>query len=121
MAKSKFKLGKGLAQIVITQEPVFIRSFTSRFNPLTDETEEAALVTRGVVTDNGIIYRQETFPIDELETIHEYAKRRVAFEQFVRELQFKSEEEAYSMNNAQLAAVKKVVAQAKGKEPALDA
>lgn len=110
MSKSKYKVVKGApAFVVITGEPVYVKELTAT-SPHGDP-EEGAKVVRAVVTSEGIVYRHEYFPLEELETRFEQAKRHVEFEEFAEGLRRDAENRMYSLSPNQLKAVK--AAQAK--------
>ena len=104
MAKSKFKVTEGLAQLITTGEPVFVLGFSERRNQF-EEVEKTAIVIRPVVTQNGIEHREETIPLDQLETRFEQAKRTiefeamktVEFEQAVQKLREEAENKRYAL------------------------
>jgi hypothetical protein len=109
MSKAKYTVKKGLAQIITTGEPVFVKGFTTKEFPLTQatsETREYAIVTRPVVTQNGIEYREEEFPLDQLETRFEQAKRTVEFESFVQDLREEATNKRYVLSADSKAALK---------------
>lgn len=92
MSKSKLKVQKGLAHVITTGEPVFVKGFGANTN-LFGETEPIAYIIRPVLTQtNGIEYRKEEIPLEELETRYEQAKRNVEFEQSIAALRVGLEE-----------------------------
>jgi hypothetical protein len=96
LSKSKYKVTKGLAQVITTGEPVFVTS--------TDE--QSAGVVRPVVTQNGVEYREETFPLEQLETRFEAAKRSVEFDGFLQDLREEAQNKRYSLSAGMKAALK---------------
>ena len=93
MAKSKFKVTKGLANAITTGEPVFVKRFYTDI----DTGEEYALIVRPVVTQNGIEHREEAIPTEQLETRYEQAKRALEFEQFVQAIREEAEQKRYAL------------------------
>lgn len=92
MSKSKLKVQKGLAYVITTGEPVFVKGFGTTTN-LFGDTETVAYVVRPVLTQlNGIEYRKEELPLEELETRYEQAKRNTEFEQSIATLRIALEE-----------------------------
>lgn len=109
MSKAKYTVKKGLAQIITTGEPVFVKGFTTKAFPLTEATveiREYAIITRPVVTQNGIEYREEEFPLEQLETRFEQAKRTVEFESFVQNLREDAANKRYVLSADSKAALK---------------
>jgi hypothetical protein len=89
MSRSFYKVTKGLAQVITTGEPVFVKEINNDY----------ATVVRAIITQNdGIIHREELFPIDQLETRFAMAKRNVDFEQFVNELRQEAAGKQFSMS-----------------------
>jgi hypothetical protein len=89
MSRSYYKVTKGLAQVITTGEPVFIKEINNDF----------ATVVRAIITQNdGIIHREELFPLDQLETRFSMAKRNVEFEEFVGELRKDAANRQFSMS-----------------------
>ena len=88
MSRSKFRVAKGLAQVISTGEPVFVK----------DIDAESATVVRAIVTQNdGIVYREELFPIEQLETRFENAKRAVELEAYVVKLRRDAQEKEFNL------------------------
>ena len=89
MARSKFKLPRnGIAQVIATGEPVFVKDYGT----------ELATVTRAIVTQNdGIIYRDELFPVNQLETRYAQAKRNVELEEYVVGLRKQAEARMFAL------------------------
>jgi hypothetical protein len=78
-----------LAQVISTGEPVFVK----------DLDEESATVIRAIVTQNdGIVYREELFPIEQLETRFENAKRGVELEAYVVKLRRDAQEREFNLS-----------------------
>ena len=106
MSKAIYTVKKGLAQIITTGEPVFVKGFTTRENPPFTEREDYAVIVRPVVTQNGIEYREEEFPLEQLETRFEQAKRTVEFESFVQDLREDAANKRYVLSADSKAALK---------------
>ena len=106
MSKAKYTVKKGLAQIITTGEPVFVKGFTTRENLPFTEREDYAVIVRPVVTQNGIEYRGEEFPLEQLETRFEQAKRTVEFESFVQDLREDAANKRYVLSADSKAALK---------------
>lgn len=96
MSKSKYKVTKGLAQVITTGEPVFVKGFGQRTD-LFGDNETVATVIRPVVTQNGIEHKREEIPLEELETRHEQFKRNLEFDSFARGLQEEAEAKRYAL------------------------
>jgi hypothetical protein len=99
LSKSKFRLTKGVALIQTTGEPLFVTGFTTKQN-LYGESVEYANVIRPVATTNGIEYREDTFPCEQLETRHAQLKRNVELEEFVNTLREEANARRYSLSQA---------------------
>ena len=100
LTRSKFKVTEGLAQLITTGEPVYVRGFADAvLNPESEspETIKVAIVSRPVVTQNGIIHQEEEIPLVELETRFEQVKRNIEFEQYVQTLREEAEAKRYSL------------------------
>ena len=108
MSKSKFKIAKGLALVQITGEPVFVKKLVERENPFTHEPEEVAEVVRAIVTSEGIVYRTDAFPTEELETRIAQAKRDIEFKVAANELVAAAEDKQYDLSKAQRKALETV-------------
>ena len=106
MSKAKYTVKKGLAQIITTGEPVFVKGFTTRENLPFTEREDYAVIVRPVVTQNGIEYHEEEFPLEQLETRFEQAKRTVEFESFVQDLREDAANKRYVLSADSKAALK---------------
>jgi hypothetical protein len=115
MSKSKYTVIAGLASVKTTGEPVFVKGFELRSNLFGDGQERVAIVIRPVVTQNGIDYRKEEIPVEELETRHEQVKRNIEFEQFVQTLRQESEAKRYALPTELREALEK-----NGQPPALN-
>lgn len=104
MSKPIYKLTGGLAHVITTGEPVYINGF--------DDDLGVVFLTRPVVTQNGIEYRNETFPVDQLESPYAKAKRSLEFEEFVQDLHEKMQEKRFG-----LTAVQKKAMEAQATDP----
>lgn len=100
MSKSKFKLTKGLAQHIVTGEPLFITSIDG----------DQATTCRAKMAQSGLEYITETFPCDQLETRYNAAQRVIEFEMFLDELRAEASEKRYSLDKLQLGALKQMAA-----------
>ena len=88
MSKNKYKVEKGLARVLTTGEIVYVNEIN----------EDVASVVRPVVTQAyGIEHRIETFPVEQLETLHKSAKRSIEFDEFVQELRMEAEKKRYAL------------------------
>lgn len=98
MSKNKFTLTYGLAHIKVTGEPVYITHFGAG----------DASVIRPVVTQNGVEYRQDVFPISQLETPLAKVKRELQMQEDVRDLQEKLQEKRYRLSPAKVKALQSI-------------
>lgn len=112
MSKHKSKITKGPAQVVITGEPVYVKELFTLTDSTTGDSTPAARVIRAKVGTEGLVYINDQFPVEELETRLDYTKRQMEYEQAVDKLRYENEQERYSLNDAQLTALKKSAAQA---------
>jgi hypothetical protein len=98
------KVGRGLAFIILSGEPVFVNSI---------ETTEAgflvARTTRGVMGQDGINYRSETFPVEQLETRYSQLKRGVETDVLLMDLREAADEKRYSLSPQQAKTVLQAV------------
>ncbi len=102
MSKAKYRVIPGaLAQITLTGEPVFVHAI----DPEVEGAERLAVITRPVVTQNGIEYRSEQVALELLETRFEQAKRTVEFENFVQDLREEANNKRYALTPPQQAAL----------------
>lgn len=103
MSRAKYTVKEGeIAQVSITGEPVFVHQIGSE--PTVGE--RLAVITRPVVTQNGIEYRTEQIDFALLETRFEQAKRTVEFESFVQDLREDAANKRYVLSADSKAALK---------------
>ena len=103
MPKAKYTVKEGeIAQVSITGEPVFVH----QIGPEPTVGERLAVITRPVVTQNGIEYRTEQIDLVLLETRFEQAKRTVEFESFVQDLREDAANKRYVLSADSKAALK---------------
>jgi hypothetical protein len=95
--KSKFKVTRGLAHIVTTGEPVFVTDFVNEQDEFGRTTTYAKVIRAVVTGTDGIQHREERFPLEQLETRFEQAKRGVEFEAYIQELREEQEKKRYAM------------------------
>lgn len=86
MSQSKFKVQKGLAYVITTGEPVYVKSFSAEGN------QTAANVVRAIVGHNGIYHEHESFPVEQLETRFSQGKRNADYEKFLVPLKVEIEQ-----------------------------
>ena len=106
MSRSKFKVGKGLAQVITTGEPVFVKELDN----------EAATVVRAIVTPEGIVHREELFPVEQLETRFENAKRGVELEAYIMGLRREAEQKQFAMPDKMKAVLEQYKQNKNGKQ-----
>lgn len=95
MSRSKFKVTHGLAQVVTTAEPVFVNAVE----------DGVASITRPVVTPDGIVHLEEKFPLEQLETRYEEAKRKIELEEYVVSLRKEAEARVFALPEAMKSAL----------------
>jgi hypothetical protein len=88
MPDSKYKISRGLANIVITGEPVFVEEIKNGI----------AYVTRVISVTPGMEYGPGQFPVDQLETIFKRGKREIELNEFMRDLQEKAQNDRYKLD-----------------------
>jgi hypothetical protein len=67
LSEKKYKLSTGIAYVITTGEPVFIKSISGT----------VATVRRAIVGQNGLFYETEAFDTEELETPLKRDKRQI--------------------------------------------
>lgn len=108
MSDSKYKVTKGLAQISITGEPVWVKSIG----------EDTAEVIRPIAGQNGIVYSDETLPLEILETRYKGAKRVIEFEDFVQTLRQEAEAKRYQLSPVTTSQLQNALEKVKQSQPA---
>ena len=87
MSESKYRVTKGLAQIITTGEPVYVLGFEGEY----------AIVTRPVATQNGIEHKEERFLLEQLETRNSQVKREFKLRNYVRALEEEAQQKMYQL------------------------
>jgi len=87
LSRSKFKVTKGPAFFIAPGEPVFVKEVNG----------DTASVVRLVLTQNSSEYIDETYPVDQLETRYEQAKRAIEFEEFLQELREDAQKKRFAL------------------------
>jgi hypothetical protein len=113
---SRYKVIPGLAQLIITGEPVFIKEIYEAV-----EGKPCAKVVRAVVTQNGIVHQDEVYPVAQLETRYSAAKRNLELRSFLEHLQEKEANKQYELSKAEQAALKANVSHASPEQNAVAA